>query len=123
VLDTWDLDADNDTSESVRQVVASDQLLIEYVRGDEKPIIVTVRPIPEGPSEFTAEDVAVSNSLQPGSPTLPDVTSAKVELDAFTPGLVGSDVAGTVDVLFTNTDTGDTFSLHGAFAAALEVMP
>lgn len=115
------------SSVRARQLEKSRHLLIEYVRdtgtGEEHPITITIRPIPDGPGTFTAEDdqVSIGASTLPGQPTLPDVESAEVELEHFTPGEEGSNVEGSIGAMFTNTGTGDRFPLEGRFKADLIV--
>jgi len=111
-----------------RQFEGSRQLLIEYIRGDgggeEKPIMTTIRPVPNGPGQFRFEDgnVGVDSSLLPGQPDLPELTSATVDLDEFTPNEEGSTVRGSLGAMFTNEGTGDAFSLEGAFETELDVV-
>lgn len=111
-----------------RQFLRSRQLLVEYVRGDpaaeEKPIMVSVRPTPAGPGLYLHDDggVSVDNSLLPGRPDLPEMTSATLELEVFTPDLEGSTVQGSLNAMFTNAGTGDSFSLQGRFLTQLEIV-
>ena len=107
------------------QFIQSRQLLVEYVRGgDEKPMIVTiVNPDGPGTFDYDAHEVNFSSSLPAGSGALPDVTSATVELEVFTPEVIDSEVEGAIHAMFTNAGTGDAFSLEGAFLAPLQVQP
>jgi len=112
-----------------RQYQRSEQLAIEFLRGEdsseEKPLIVTVHPLPEGPGSFTWDDneVGVDSSLLPGRPELPELTSAEVQLDSFTPDEAEAEVQGSLHAMFTNTGSGDAFSLECRFKTKLEIMP
>ena len=112
-----------------REFLTSRQLHVEYVRdqgaGEEKPITVTLQPTPTGPASFTHVDgnVAIDNSLGAGSPGLPDLTSATVELVKFTPGTADSAIVGTIHANFTHSGSGDSFSLEGRFSTSLTLVP
>ena len=113
-----------------RQALTSRQLAIEYVRtqgtGEEKPIMVTIMPTPDGPGTFTFQDrnVSIDNSLASGA-LLPELTSAEVDLNAFTPAEdaegEGTSVRGAIHAQFTNA--GNTYTLEGCFKTTLEIVP
>lgn len=112
-----------------RQFLQSRQLHVEYLRGEgtgeEKPIMATISPTPDGPGTFTYDtgQVNITNSLAPGNPALPAVTQGEVVVTTFTSESSGSEVVGEIHGMFTNLGTGDAFSLEGAFSTTLEVMP
>lgn len=112
-----------------RQFLQSRQLHVEYLRGEgsgeEKPIMATISPTPDGAGTFAHDtgQVNITSSLAPGSPELPDVTQGEVVVTTFTPESSGSEVVGEIHGMFTNRGTGDAFSLEGAFSTTLEVMP
>ncbi len=118
-----------DSVESI-EFIQSRVLHIEYVRslgaGEEKPLMVTISPTPEGPGSFVHGEGGVSiridNSLSTAT-LLPETTSAEVELDAFTPGELDSTVRGSIHAMFTNSGAGDAFNLEGAFETTLRVQP
>ncbi len=109
-----------------REFRQSKQLAIEYVRGqgtgEEKPILLTLMPTPDGPGAFSYADgeVGIDNSVVSGA-LLPDLTSAEVDLDAFTPNEAGTNVQGSVHARFTNA--GNTYSLEACFKAPLVIVP
>jgi hypothetical protein len=112
-----------------REFLTSRQLHVEYVRGqgagEEKPITVTIQPTPTGSGSFTYVDgnVAIDNSLGAGSPGLPEVTRATVNLEKFTPNTADSAIVGTIHANFTNSGSGDSFSLEGRFSTSLTLVP